>query len=250
MSIAVMTEVWKDAPVSGTELLMLLALADSANDDRECWPSVRHLMHKVRLSEAQARRVLKSLERQGVIEIDIKKGKGATGRESNRYRICALTPLADDTSGGITDEPLNHHRETSIENSPKPPKGAKVIPAKYPNSYTVAKWTDAHIAQYSDENAEGLEALIVARDEREMYPTIKNMPRRDALKYIEALEELTRLGCPSQQFESLAVFTRAKLSWRRYGFTPLDMVDMYTDWRKSRESELHKKLPLGMTEIR
>jgi hypothetical protein len=114
MSIAVMTEVWKDAPVAGTELLMLLALADSCNDDRECWPSVRHLQHKVRVSEPQARKLLKSLERQGLIEIVTKGGKGTKGRESNLYKISPVTPIAHDTSTPIAHDTLNHHSESSL----------------------------------------------------------------------------------------------------------------------------------------
>lgn len=43
MSIRIMTEIWEYSPSSGTELLMMLAIADHANDDRECWPSIARL---------------------------------------------------------------------------------------------------------------------------------------------------------------------------------------------------------------
>lgn len=91
MTIAVMVKVWKDAPVAGTELLMLLALADIAGDEYECYPSIRHLASKCRCSEKQAKRLLKSLERQNVIEIMVQaalgRGKVKPGKVPNVYRI-------------------------------------------------------------------------------------------------------------------------------------------------------------------
>lgn len=129
------------------------------------------------------------------------------------------------------------YSETTQKNSPKPPKGAGK-PKSYPSGYALAKWTDELIAQFSDEYSDGLTALLSASGLVEMYPTIKNMPRRDAVKYIEALRELTRLGCPPAQFESLWVYTRTMLNWRRNTPTPLDMVDQYTAWRQSRNPQL------------
>lgn len=142
MSIAIMTEVWKDAPVSGTELLMLLALADSANDDRECWPSVRHLCKKTRLSDPQVRKLLKSLVERKLISKAIQGGKGAKGRESNLYTIRAMTPIADDKGGKgstpitddsrtpIADDNLNHNSESSIKDSPAEAGDSNSEPAK------------------------------------------------------------------------------------------------------------------------
>lgn len=127
MSISIMSEVWKDAPIAGTELLMLLALADSANDDRECWPSLAHLQRKTRLSRPQTQRLLKSLERNGLIEILKNQGKGAAGRKTNQYRILDMTGITHDTPiqegtgithdtpTGITHDTQNHHIEPSEE---------------------------------------------------------------------------------------------------------------------------------------
>lgn len=86
MSIKVMSEVWEHAPFVGTELLILLALADMANDDRECWPGQKHVAHKGRITIQQATSVLKNLEMQGVIEIIHRTVEGR-GNISNLYRI-------------------------------------------------------------------------------------------------------------------------------------------------------------------
>ncbi len=66
--------------------LVLLALADYANDRRECWPSVQHLARRCRLSVRQVQRVLNKLARCG--ELDIYNSLGA--HFTNRYRIAVM----------------------------------------------------------------------------------------------------------------------------------------------------------------
>lgn len=98
MSIKVMTWVWDHSPASGTDLLMLLAIADHAGDDgRDAWPSVRKLAQRTRLDERTVRRVLKRLADDGHIVV-----RAGGGRRSNRYEIPMTsdntelsTPLAD-----------------------------------------------------------------------------------------------------------------------------------------------------------
>lgn len=88
MSIAAMTAVWKDAPVSGSELLLLLAIADMANDDYECWPSIKHLAQKVRVTERQVKRLLDKLVLNELIEKKMHNGKGKyKGWETNLYVV-------------------------------------------------------------------------------------------------------------------------------------------------------------------
>lgn len=90
MSIKIMSEVWEHAPFVGTDLLILLALADMANEDRECWPGLKHVAHKGRITVQQANAVLKNLELQGVIEI-IHRTMPERGNISNLYHIKPFT---------------------------------------------------------------------------------------------------------------------------------------------------------------
>jgi hypothetical protein len=63
-----MSLVWKHAPVDGTELLMLLAMADYCHDDgTNIFPGVATLAAKVRISERRAQEVLQSLRDKGLI---------------------------------------------------------------------------------------------------------------------------------------------------------------------------------------
>jgi hypothetical protein len=76
MSIKLMTYVWDHSNHSGTELLMLLALADHANDDGLCWPSIARLAARCRLQPRQAINVLHKLEQAGDITVQRGGGRG------------------------------------------------------------------------------------------------------------------------------------------------------------------------------
>lgn len=88
MSIKVMNAVWAYADCKGSELLILLALADFADDNGEnIYPSMQTLAHKSRMSDKQARRVVQNLVKLGLIEI-VEAGGWQRGRNrSNSYRI-------------------------------------------------------------------------------------------------------------------------------------------------------------------
>lgn len=103
MSIKVMTWVWDHAPVAGTELLMLLAIADQANDKgKDSWPSIDDLAGRTRLNRRTVQRVLKRLDDDGHLVIE-----GGGGRRRNRYAI----PMTD---------PVDNHPESVDELSTPP----------------------------------------------------------------------------------------------------------------------------------
>ena len=56
MSIRLMDAVWNGAPYKGTDLLLLLALADYANDAGLCWPTLKTLSKKARLDDCRSMR--------------------------------------------------------------------------------------------------------------------------------------------------------------------------------------------------
>lgn len=83
MSIALMTKVWKTRCASHTQKLVLLALADNANDAGHCWPSIATLGMKCSLSERAVQYELRGLSKAGMLQV---KGKGGRGI-SNRYLL-------------------------------------------------------------------------------------------------------------------------------------------------------------------
>lgn len=69
MSIRVMSRVWDSSPSKGSELLLLLAIADFANDAGEAWPKTATLAEKVRMSERQVQRMIKALVADGQVRV-------------------------------------------------------------------------------------------------------------------------------------------------------------------------------------
>lgn len=66
--------------------LVLRALADFADRDGSCWPSVDTLVHETDLSKSTVRRAIQRLEKLGLIERQARlRGNGS--QTSNRYRL-------------------------------------------------------------------------------------------------------------------------------------------------------------------
>src|SRR5262252_8336008 len=84
MSVKVMARVWANSQTAGGELLVMLALADFANDDGESWPSIPVLAQKARLTDRQVQHVLPKLQALG--ELKIARSNGGRNRR-NRYLI-------------------------------------------------------------------------------------------------------------------------------------------------------------------
>jgi DNA-binding Lrp family transcriptional regulator len=57
-----MAEVWERDDLESTDKFVLLALADNANDQRVCWPSIETIARKTSLSERAVHYSIKRLE--------------------------------------------------------------------------------------------------------------------------------------------------------------------------------------------
>src|SRR5271167_4531158 len=98
MSIRVMTWAWSIA-LAPTSKLVLMALADIADDLGVCWPSHPTLATKCSLTDRTVRRVLTSLQAQNLVFIEPRFNTSGS-RTSNRYRLAVDTP-PDNLSGGV-----------------------------------------------------------------------------------------------------------------------------------------------------
>lgn len=126
MSIHIMSDVWRNSPSSGGRLLVLLALADRANDEGICWPGVNELSNKARLGPRQVERVLKELERDG--EIESPEGKPS---KKTPYRIRQNVGHQNDpTSGSDSSSPVT---DSSVAGDGTPIQEPSVEPSKEPS---------------------------------------------------------------------------------------------------------------------
>jgi len=83
MSIKIMNWVWEYSTAKGSELLLLLAIADAADDQgRNAFPSISTLSGKTRMSRRTVQRLVVKLESDGHLRLS-----RAGGRRANTYEV-------------------------------------------------------------------------------------------------------------------------------------------------------------------
>ena len=83
MSIKIMNAVWHLSKQKGTPLLLMIAIADNANDNGEAWPGIEYLARKIRMSERQTQRLVRDLEKTDELIVERGGGRG----NAHRYFI-------------------------------------------------------------------------------------------------------------------------------------------------------------------
>ena len=126
MSIRIMSQVWDNGPDDRNELLVLLALADFANDEGECWPSMIGVAEKSRMTERGAQKVIRRLEECGWIKTDTGGGRGG----KNKYRILAANPERETPNAkrGMQEKPRTDEQKPRTDEQ-KTPNGRSPEPS-------------------------------------------------------------------------------------------------------------------------
>lgn len=94
--------------VEGTLQVLLLRLADHANDDGLCWPSVQCMADSIRRSPRRTMELRDELIELGYLEIE---GNGKTGPHGvNRYRVMIPPPPAPDASAHTPSDAFHVER--------------------------------------------------------------------------------------------------------------------------------------------
>lgn len=101
-----MSWVWDHSPTTGSDRLVLLAIADSADHDgTNAWPSVATIGKKTRLSEATVHRCIGRLKKDGAITVEPQAGGTAAmraDRRPNLYGVVMATGSQSDTPDGVS----------------------------------------------------------------------------------------------------------------------------------------------------
>ncbi|ASI92471.1 helix-turn-helix domain-containing protein [Vibrio mediterranei] len=110
MSIKVMSWVWDVSTLKGSDKLLMLCLADHADDNGMCWPSIETMARKSGISVSTVKSTLKKLEGAGWLTKRNRfktSNSGRVVRDSNQYQLSlsALKTSSDDL--GIESEGLN-----------------------------------------------------------------------------------------------------------------------------------------------
>jgi hypothetical protein len=91
MSTRWLTHVRKHSRAKGSAKFLLFALADYANDEGVCWPSVATLADYITVSERQCQRLLTQLEELGELVVE----RGAGRSHASIYRLKGDTHVTD-----------------------------------------------------------------------------------------------------------------------------------------------------------
>lgn len=120
MSIKIMSKVWDIEGIDSSECLVLIALADHADDQGRCYPSIARLSKRTKLSDRGVQKVISRLIEKGFITVTPCAGQGG----ANLYTVTATpeprSPLDDVHPRTEFTAPPNHVRETPEPRSPKP----------------------------------------------------------------------------------------------------------------------------------
>jgi DNA-binding transcriptional MocR family regulator len=97
MSMELMVKAMKTKVGNPLRKLVLIKLADNANDMGECWPSYQHIADQCEIDRSTVRRHIKSLESQCLLRIENR--DGPKGNSSNLYRITLDYPVGQKSTG-------------------------------------------------------------------------------------------------------------------------------------------------------
>jgi hypothetical protein len=123
MSIRVMTSVWDNSPYEGGELLVLLALADWADDQGRCWPSVPAIAQKARLKERHVYSILSKFRTDEIIHCEQGGGRGrSTVYLINTAKIAGFQSQKKTLHSTAVKSCTPVHKNPAVEcKSPTPP---------------------------------------------------------------------------------------------------------------------------------
>jgi hypothetical protein len=205
MSIKVMSLVWEKSQAKGKELLLMLAIADFADDWGEAFPGITRLAKKCRVSPMTVRRAMDKCVERGELYVLQNCGVETGHGKTNRYKInidkirgINLIPLSHVIGQGVTHVVGNPSGEPSAIPSGK--NGHKTVD---PIAHLLAA-TDRGVSESSAPNpqdqwfAYSQEFLKIFQNKTRRYPNedektaISNLaaqPQADLAKWEKSLTE-------------------------------------------------------------
>jgi hypothetical protein len=133
MSIEALNWAWEQPVVKAANKLVLLALADHANGDGECWPSMKRIADRSDISARHVSRAINELVDLGLVEKANRRRHGGQYRGWDYRLLIQQTPAASGhgrpvTSGhgrpspadtGVRSEPSENRKEEPLAAAPR-----------------------------------------------------------------------------------------------------------------------------------
>lgn len=142
MSNIILGKVWKLKLGDPTRKLVAACLADAANHEGTCWPSLKGIADLCEVSEQSCRRHIKTMEESGLISKESRYTKGRQTSNGYTFNMATLSPMiashprqgegvTHDRGEGVTHDTLI--LEPSDRTSNEPPEGAFLFDSPTPS---------------------------------------------------------------------------------------------------------------------
>ena len=146
MSLVASQLVWNCSQQQGNALLVMLALADRANDELTCWPGVDDIARRCRLKRRAVQQILADIERSGELSREFRRGTGLLATTVYRLRVSPMhgdarvqdgarvhgdaqtgaSPCADGCT--VVREQVHGHASKPSENRNEPSEEPSLVP--------------------------------------------------------------------------------------------------------------------------
>ena len=195
MSFQAMAWAMTQTPDDAESKLLLLCLANYANQDNQCWPSISRLSADTLLSERTIQYKLQELLGGVFIKIELRK-RDDGGNTSNLYTVCCNSFAQSPLRSGCVPPPQGVHPNEPIsepeESTPTPSKGKKewnptdlqkriaAIIGRRP----ATRWAADEIKAFRAIDFEEPDILAMERYYKMRIPEDKDFRRRDLLRVL------------------------------------------------------------------
>lgn len=162
MSVEAMAWVWKHGPKDPNARLVLLAIADHADDDGRCYPSMIGIASKACVTERGARGIVRRLEADGWLETKVGGGRGG----KSQYRVL-MVKKPEPVSGNVIPGMEKPEAETGNTKTQNPEAGdtkpGTPVPPNHQGTINNHQQTrEARTASASQQNPTDRERLLGA----------------------------------------------------------------------------------------
>ena len=173
MSIRAMNWAWGQK-LPPTPKLILMALADSANDLDECWPGIAFIADKCNVSERTVQRVLQQFVNTGLMMVTPR--YTTAGRQtSNGYRLRLDSLVSPDKLSPLPS--AVEDKGDKLSGTGVTPKESEQQPLHFPRQLSPAEKHAVQSLLY-DVNSSNAQALLDELADALEYKTIKTNPLR------------------------------------------------------------------------
>ena len=127
------------------EKTVYIVIARYVNGENKAFPSYETIAKKGSMAKVQAKRVVKSLVKKGLLKKEARKNKDNKSHTSNLYTL--LNPNPKDKNNNSKDEVVSHRYQGGVPETPG------VVSARYPNNTGIKKTNLNNVNRDSEEEA-------------------------------------------------------------------------------------------------